>query len=160
MSASSTPFTIDTPLLPAQCTGVELHWAGGTPPYSITVGTTFQKVLAYYPSITNTSTTWIANVTAGAAVAVFGDSADGQHADSDIFIMDQGTSDSCLQSSRKVLSTGVIVGIAVAGAVVCIAALALIVWTCRRRRRGYWRRRERGKYSDCLYSSDPRRLSI
>ncbi|OJT03639.1 hypothetical protein TRAPUB_5667 [Trametes pubescens] len=145
MSAVSTLFTIDTPLLPAQCTLVELHWAGGTPPYNITINTTFDKVLAYYPSITTTSTTWIANVTAGAAVAVIGTDADGVDGNSDIFIMNRGTSDSCLQHGKKALSTGGIAVIAVAGAVICSAALALAVWTRRRRRSGDWHGRERGR---------------
>lgn len=159
MSNASTPFTIDTPLLSTQCSPVELHWAGGTPPYNITVATTFEKVLANY-STTNTSTTWIANVTAGAAVAVFGTDAGGAFGNSDLFVMGQGTSDSCLQHNKKALSSGAIAGIAVGGAVVCVAAFAFLVWTRRRRHRGDWPRGERGKPLGRLRCSTHRRTSI
>lgn len=161
MSDASTAFTIDTPLLPTQCSLVELNWAGGTPPYNITVGT-FERILANYPSITSTSTTWLANVTAGAALALFGTDADGNLGNSDLFIMGQGTNDSCLQHNKKALGVGVIAGIAAAGAVVCIAALAFLVWICRRGRRGDWNRRERGKSFSRPHSAllDARRSDI
>lgn len=159
MSDASTAFTIDTPLLPTQCSLVELNWAGGTPPYNITVGT-FERILANYPSITSTSTTWLANVTAGAALALFGTDADGNLGNSDLFIMGQGTNDSCLQHNKKALGVGAIAGIAAAGAVVCIAALAFLVWICRRGRRGDWNRRERGKSFSRPHCSAPRRTSI
>lgn len=140
MAVATIPFRVETPVLPRESTPVRLRWIGGTPPYNISVGTTTEHILAQFPSLTDTSVTWIANASAETLLSVFGVDADGTNATSRRFQIWQDVPLPSIvhdAGSHKMtaLSGGAIAGITAAVAAVCFALLVLLAWTRYRRRR-------------------------
>ncbi|KAH9846707.1 hypothetical protein C2E23DRAFT_565037 [Lenzites betulinus] len=147
---------IDTPALPVECTPVGLQWSGGTPPYTLTIAS-FKTILEQHAGLVDTSFTWTPNVTAGTPVMLFLLDHANLKAESQLFLIQQGTDDSCITTAPAAsattqpaafpsagLSTGVLAGIGVAASLfVMISTAVLLVWVRRRRRRVAEPREER-----------------
>ncbi|KAI0816936.1 hypothetical protein BC628DRAFT_1099912 [Trametes gibbosa] len=143
---------IDTPVLPVECTPLELRWTGGTPPYNLTIAT-YRTVLELHPVLYDTVFTWTPNVTAGTPIMLFLLDHLNLGAASQLFLIQQGTDQSCITTTRATpqtapgpktgLSTGVLAGIGVAAALfVFIFTTVLLVWVHRRQRHAADRRED------------------
>ncbi|KAJ7089125.1 hypothetical protein C8R44DRAFT_990942 [Mycena epipterygia] len=93
--------SINTPLSASECQPLLIKWAGGTPPYDVTVQTVQTNPagttpVADFPAQGGTSVTWVVNATVGTSLMLGIRGSGGLVAMSDIFTVTAGSGDSCI----------------------------------------------------------------